>query len=58
MGAWRQYDGKEHSLKLDIDQGAVSSSATQTVNYPAELEIRDPYDQLVYGAKGTLQCSG
>jgi hypothetical protein len=34
----------------------AKTSASQTVNYPGELEVRDAYGQLVYGAKGTVQC--
>lgn len=56
MGTWRHYDGKEYSLELQVERTAASSSASQTVNYPGELEVRDAYGHLVYGAKGTVQC--
>lgn len=56
MDTWRHYDGKEYSLELAIDRNAAGSPASQTVNYPGELAVRDPYGQLVYGAKGTVQC--
>jgi hypothetical protein len=56
MGAWRHYDGKEYSLELAIERTAATSPASQTINYPGELAVRDAYGQLVYGAKGTVQC--
>jgi hypothetical protein len=56
MGTWRHYDGKEYSLELELQQRTAKTSASQTVNYPGELEVRDAYGQLVYGAKGTVQC--
>jgi hypothetical protein len=56
MGTWRHYDGKEYSLELAVERGAATSPASQTVNYPGELAVRDAYGQLVYGAKGTVQC--
>src|SRR5690606_23120878 len=56
MGTWRHYDGKEYSLELQVERTAARSSASQTVNYPGELEVRDAYGHLVYGAKGTVQC--
>jgi hypothetical protein len=57
MGTWRHYDGKEYSLELAIERTAGTSPASQTINYPGELAVRDAYGQLVYGAKGTVQCS-
>ena len=56
IGTWRHYDGKEYSLELEVQRAAATSQASQTVNYPGELEVRDAYGQLVYGAKGTVQC--
>jgi hypothetical protein len=56
MDTWRHYDGKEYSLELAVKRTAATSPATQTVNYPGELAVRDAYGQLVYGAKGTVQC--
>ena len=56
MGTWRHYDGKEYSLELVIERAAATSPATETVNYPGTLAVRDSYGQLVYSAKGTVQC--
>lgn len=56
MGTWRHYDGKEYSLELEVERAAASSSASQTINYPGALAVRDAYGQLVFGAKGTVQC--
>jgi hypothetical protein len=56
MGTWRHYDGKEYSLELAVERAAATSPASQTLNYPGELAVRDAYGQLVYGAKGTVQC--
>ncbi len=58
MGTWRHYDGKEYSLELTIERTAATSPATETVNYPGTLAVRDAFGQLVYGSKGTLQCGG
>ena len=56
MGTWRHYDGKEYSLELAVERAAATSPAIETVNYPGTLAVRDAYGQLVYGAKGTVQC--
>lgn len=55
MGTWERYNGKEYTLRLTAGEGAPTGS--EAVNYPATLSVHDPYDQLVYAEKGTLQCS-
>jgi hypothetical protein len=58
MGTWEDYDGKEYSLRLTVDRAAAKEGGVEAVNYPATLAVRDAYDQLVFGSKGTVQCSG
>ena len=31
-------------------------SGSETINYPARLELRNDHDQIVYQADGTAQC--
>lgn len=56
MGTWKHYDGKEYALDIDIGQASASPAASGTATYPGSLEVRDAFGQLVYGAKGTVQC--
>ncbi|MGN6499966.1 MAG: hypothetical protein ACTHKM_07440 [Tsuneonella sp.] len=56
LGAHGKYDGKVHSLVLDIGEGEGQQSGMETMNYPAELMVRNERDQVVYQANGTAQC--
>ena len=51
-----KYDGKEHSLKLKFAENEGRASGVETVNFPANIEIRNGRDQIVYGADGEAQC--
>jgi hypothetical protein len=55
-GARGKYDGKVHSLVLDIAEGEGKQHAMEAMNYPAELMVRNERDQVVYQASGTAQC--
>lgn len=57
MGTWERYNGKEYTVRLALADGG-QAAASETVNYRAKLSVLDPYDQLVYAADGTYQCSG
>jgi hypothetical protein len=55
-GARGKYDGKVHSLVLDIGEGEGQQSGMEAMTYPAELVVRNERDQVVYQASGAAQC--
>ena len=56
FATWQKYDGRIHSITLDFAAGSGSAAGADTVEYPAELTIRDGRDQIVYRAAGLAQC--
>ncbi|TMM49848.1 hypothetical protein [Qipengyuania marisflavi] len=56
VGSWRKYDGKDNSLVLEINQQNGRQSGMETVDFAAELTVRDGKDRVVYHADGTAQC--
>lgn len=56
MGAYRKYDGKANSFRLELDREAGKQDGIETTNYPASLTILDAGDRVVYEASGIAQC--
>lgn len=52
QGSWSRYSGREHALTLTrVGEGEGDAFVGRVV-------ITDPYDQVVYQARGTVQCKG
>lgn len=56
LGSRTNYDGLSYSLALDINEDDGSQSGSETVDFPAEIEVRNGRDQTVFRAPGTAQC--
>lgn len=56
LGARGKYDGKEFSLILDIAAEEGEQDGIETVNFPAQLSVRNGRGQVVYAASGIAQC--
>lgn len=54
--ARRKYDGTKHSFTLDLDQKSGEQSGMETTDYRGTLAVRDGSDNVVYEAKGIVQC--
>ncbi|WP_157083212.1 hypothetical protein [Novosphingobium lentum] len=53
--SWSRYVGKQYALTLTrVDSGG--GKAGSDAQFPGQLVITDPYDQVVYQAKGLVQC--
>ena len=51
------YTGREYSLRLVIQEGAVGEEAPGgAVNYEGTVEVRDEYGRIVYEGTGLAQC--
>lgn len=55
-GTRSKHSGLERSFELAIEQDSPRQSGYETVNYPAQLTVRDSSDREVYRAKGLAQC--
>ena len=55
-GARRKYDGREHSVTLDLEMAAGQPSGPETTAYPASLTIRDAGNEVVFSAEGSAVC--
>ena len=51
-----QYDGKEYSAELKIEEGEGEQSGIETVDFAGHLTVRDSSEQPVYEADGVVQC--
>lgn len=56
LGARGKYDGKEHSLILDVAEGEGEQQGIETTDFPARLTVRNRRDQVVYAASGKARC--
>ncbi|MBX7540756.1 hypothetical protein [Qipengyuania sphaerica] len=54
--ARQKYDGREYSFTLDLDEAGGKQSGYETTDYRGELTVRDGNDNVVYQAKGPVQC--
>lgn len=56
QGAWSHYTGKEYALTLSrIEDGkAVKNGVVEL--FDGQVVITDPHDNVVYNAKGNVQC--
>lgn len=56
LGARGKYDGKEYVMVLDIASEEGRQSGTETIDFPARIELRNARDQTVYAETGTAEC--
>jgi hypothetical protein len=56
FATWEKYDGRIHSILLEFAPDDGKASGTETVEYPADLTIRNGRDQIVYRVSGIAQC--
>lgn len=56
QGSWSRYSGREYALTLTrADDGKVGdNNAADT--FTGHIVITDPHDQVVYQARGNVQC--
>ena len=54
--ARRKYDGMKHSFTLDLDPKSGEQSGMETTDYRGRLTVRDGQDNIVYDARGMVQC--
>ena len=56
QGAWSRYSGKQYALTLSrIDDGKGKQLGVVST-FDGDLVITDPFDRVVYTAKGNVQC--
>lgn len=56
LGAFAQYDGREFSVALKLDQTKGERDGIETTKFPGQMTIRDMKERVVYDAKGTIGC--
>ena len=54
--SWTKYDGKDYSMTLELSGGEGEQSGMETVDFDAELIVRDGKDRVVYQSEGIAQC--
>lgn len=54
--SYRKYDGLEYSFTLDFDEANGRQSGYETMDYDGTLTVRDGSDNVLYTAKGLVQC--
>lgn len=56
QGGWSRYSGKEYALTLTKLDSAAAKKAGVIDMFDGHLVVTDPHDQIVYQAKGNVQC--
>ena len=56
LGTRAKYDGREFSLKLDLQDGEGEQIGMETMGYDARLTLTDGRDRVVYRAEGIAEC--
>jgi len=56
QGGWSRYSGKEYALTLTKIDGGNTKKAGVIDMFDGQLVVTDPHDQIVYQAKGNVQC--
>lgn len=56
QGAWSRYSGKEYALTLTrIDDGKAVKNGLVDL-FSGQVVVTDPFDRVVYKARGNVQC--
>ena len=50
------YDGREHSVELQIDLASEKVEAPEVVTFQGSMTIRDAKERVVYEYSGPIQC--
>ncbi|GAB5347635.1 hypothetical protein [Alteriqipengyuania sp. 357] len=59
LGTNVKYDGREYSLRIDIDDGAREDGEGEGFwTAPAKIAVVDGYDRPVAGGEGRVSCGG
>ncbi len=56
LKSWTKYDGKDYSFTLELADDDGRQSGMETVDFDAELVVRDGKDRVVYQSEGMAQC--
>lgn len=57
MSAWSQYDGKEYTVAIAIDDGIEDpQEGIRKAQYPGSLTIRDAHERIVFEKTGIVGC--
>lgn len=56
MATRSKYDGKAYSFELTLDDAKGEQDGIETVNYPAQLTIRDRGGNVGFASAGIAQC--
>ena len=56
LGTFAKYDGTAHSFRLSFREEEGEQSGMETVDFKAQLVVRNSSDAVVYEADGIAQC--
>lgn len=56
LGSYSQYDGRDFSVALTLDNTKGEQDGIETTKFPGRMVIRDMKERVVYDAKGTVGC--
>lgn len=57
FGTARTYNSGRHSLTIDYSDAEGAAQGSESMRYPARIELKDGRDRTVYVAEGTALCS-